>query len=106
MAWVFLGVAIALEVVATSLLKSTDGFTRLWPTVACLVGYAGAFYALTLSLRELQVGTAYAMWSGIGTAAIATIGVVFLHEPLTVTKVVGIVLVVAGVVVLNLGGAH
>jgi small multidrug resistance pump len=106
MAWVFLGVAIALEVVATSLLKSTEGFTRLWPTVACLVGYAGAFYALTLSLRELQVGTAYAMWSGIGTAAIATIGVVFLHEPLTVTKVVGIVLVVAGVVVLNLGGAH
>ena len=106
MAWVFLGVAIALEVVATSLLKSTDGFTRVWPTVACLVGYAGAFYALTLSLRELQVGTAYAMWSGIGTAAIATIGVVFLHEPLTVTKVVGIVLVVAGVVVLNLGGAH
>ena len=106
MAWVFLGVAIALEVVATSLLKSTDGFTRLWPTVACLAGYAGAFYALTLSLRELQVGTAYAMWSGIGTAAIATIGVVFLHEPLTVTKVAGIVLVVAGVVVLNLGGAH
>jgi small multidrug resistance pump len=106
MEWVFLGVAIALEVVATSLLKSTEGFTRLWPTVACLVGYAGAFYALTLSLRELQVGTAYAMWSGIGTAAIATIGVVFLHEPLTVTKVVGIVLVVAGVVVLNLGGAH
>ncbi len=82
MEWVFLGVAIALEVVATSLLKSTEGFTRLWPTVACLVGYAGAFYALTLSLRELQVGTAYAMWSGIGTAAIATIGVVFLHEPL------------------------
>ena len=106
MAWVFLGAAIAFEVVATSLLKSTDGFTRLWPTVACLVCYGAAFYALTLSLRELQVGTAYAMWSGIGTAAIATIGVVFLHEPLTVTKVVGIVLVVAGVVVLNLGGAH
>ena len=106
MAWLFLIGAIACEVVATSLLKSTAGFTRLWPTVACLAGYAGAFYALTLSLRELQVGTAYAMWSGIGTAAIATIGVVFLHEPLTVAKVVGIVLVVAGVVVLNLGGAH
>jgi small multidrug resistance pump len=106
MPWVFLGVAIALEVVATSLLKSTEGFTRLWPTVACLAGYAGAFYALTQSLRELQVGIAYAMWSGIGTAAIAAIGVAFLGEPLSLAKVAGVVLVVAGVVVLNLGGAH
>jgi small multidrug resistance pump len=106
MSWLFLGGAIALEVVATSLLKSTEGFTRLWPTAAVLAGYGGAFYLLTLSLRELQVGTAYAMWSGIGTAAIATIGVIFLGEPLSVAKVAGIALVVAGVVVLNLGGAH
>ena len=105
MAWVFLLGAIAFEVVATSLLKSTDGFSRLWPTVACLSGYGAAFYLLTLSLRELQVGTAYAMWSGIGTAAIATIGVIFLGEPVTLAKVAGILLVIAGVVVLNLGGA-
>ncbi|MFI6977580.1 DMT family transporter [Embleya sp. NPDC050154] len=106
MAWLFLGLAISCEVIATSLLKSTDGFTRLWPTLACLGGYAGAFYLLTLSLRQLQVGTAYAIWSGLGTVAIALVGAVFLNEPVTLLKAFGMALVIAGVVVLNLGGAH
>ena len=106
MPYVFLLVAIALEVVATSLLKATDGFTRLWPTLGCVAGYVAAFALLALTVRHVPVGVAYAMWSGLGTAAIASIGVVFLHESLTVTKVAGVLLVIGGVVTLNLGGAH
>jgi small multidrug resistance pump len=107
MPYLFLFVAIALEVVATSLLKATEGFTKLWPTVATLTGYTGAFAALAWAVQqELPVGLAYAMWAGLGTAAIVAIGVLFLDEPLSPQKVVGIALVVGGVVVLNLGGAH
>ena len=107
MPYVFLLVAIAFEVVATSLLKSTEGFTRLWPTVAVLAGYAGAFAALAWAIKqELPVGVAYAMWSGLGTAAIVAIGVAFLGEPISLQKVVGVALVIGGVAVLNLGGAH
>lgn len=106
MAYVFLVVAIAAEVVATSMLKATEGFTRLWPTVVCLTGYGVAFALLAQAVRELPVSVVYAMWSGLGTAAVAAIGAVFLGEPLTVPKVIGLGLVVAGVVVLNLGGAH
>ena len=106
MPYVFLLFAIAAEVVATSLLKSTAGFTRLWPTLACLGGYTLAFIALSQAVRHIPVGIAYAMWAGLGTAAVVAIGAVFLGEALSVTKVVGLVLVVGGVVVLNLGGAH
>ena len=106
MPYVFLLFAIAAEVVATSLLKSTAGFTRIWPTLACLGGYTLAFIALSQAVRHIPVGIAYAMWAGLGTAAVVAIGAVFLGEALSVTKVVGLVLVVGGVVVLNLGGAH
>lgn len=107
MPYVFLLGAIAFEVVATSLLKSTEGFTKLWPTIACLTGYAAAFAALAWAIKnDLPVGVAYAMWSGLGTAAIVTIGAVFLGEPVTAQKIAGVLLVISGVVVLNLGGAH
>ncbi|MGB3439360.1 MAG: multidrug efflux SMR transporter [Actinophytocola sp.] len=107
MPYVFLLVAITFEVIATSLLKSTEGFTKLWPTVATLTGYAAAFAALSLAIKQdLPVGVAYAMWSGLGTAAIVAIGVVFLGEPINPQKVAGVLLVIGGVVVLNLGGAH
>jgi small multidrug resistance pump len=106
MAYVLLLVAIAAEVVGTSLIKFTDGFTRLWPTAATLGSYALAFLFLAQAVRTVPVSVAYAMWSGLGTAAIAAIGAAFLGEPLTVAKVIGIGLIVAGVVVLNLGGAH
>jgi small multidrug resistance pump len=99
--------AILAEVVATSLLKSTDGFSRLWPTAVCLTGYAVAFALLALSIsRGMQTDVAYALWSAIGTAAIVLIAVVFLGSPLSVAKVVGVVLIIAGVVTLNLSGAH
>ncbi|MET0415267.1 MAG: multidrug efflux SMR transporter [Actinoplanes sp.] len=106
MAYLFLLGAIAAEVIGTSLLKATDGFTRLWPTVGSLAGYALSFVLLSQAVKGVPVGVAYAMWSALGTAAIVAIGAVFLGEPLTVTKVVGVALIIAGVVTLNLGGAH
>ncbi|MBB5828847.1 DMT family transporter [Micromonospora carbonacea] len=106
MAYLFLVLAIASEVVGTSLLKATHGFTRLWPTLGLAVAYLAAFGLLSLAVRDIPVGVAYAMWSGLGTAAIVAVGAAFLGEPLSVTKVVGVALVIAGVVVLNLGGTH
>ncbi|MEU1607955.1 DMT family transporter [Micromonospora matsumotoense] len=106
MAYVFLLIAIGAEVVGTSLLKATQGFTRLWPTVGLAVAYLLAFGMLALAVRDIPVGVAYAMWSGLGTAAIVAIGAAFLGEPLSVAKVVGVALIIGGVVVLNLGGAH
>lgn len=106
MPYLFLALAITAEVIGTSLLKLTDGFSRLWPTVGSLGMYGVAFALLAQTLRTIPVGVAYALWSGLGTAAIVAIGAAFLGEPLTVTKVVGVSLVIAGVVVLNLGGAH
>jgi small multidrug resistance pump len=104
-AYVFLIAAIGSEVFSTSLLKATEGFTRLWPTVACLVGYVVSFIALSQAVKGVQVSVAYAIWSGLGTAAIVAIGAAFLGEPVTLIKVVGIGLIVAGVVTLNMGGA-
>ncbi|MER7166341.1 multidrug efflux SMR transporter [Micromonospora sp. SH-82] len=106
MAYLFLLGAIASEVVGTSLLKSTNGFTRLWPTVGLVVAYVTAFGLLSQAVKTVPVGVAYAMWSGLGTAAIVAIGAAFLGEPLSVTKVVGVGLIIAGVVILNLGGTH
>jgi small multidrug resistance pump len=99
--------AIFAEVVATSLLKSTEGFTRLWPTVICLLGYAVSFALLALSIsRGMQTDVAYALWSAIGTAAIVLIAVLFLGSSMSVAKVVGVALIIGGVVTLNLSGAH
>jgi small multidrug resistance pump len=106
MAYVFLLLAIAAEVVATSLLKSTEGFTRLWPTAAVLAGYVVSFVFLSQAVKSIPVGVAYAMWSGLGTAAIVSIGVVFLGEGVSLTKIAGVALVIGGVVLLNVGGAH
>jgi small multidrug resistance pump len=106
MSYVFLVAAIAAEVLGTSLLKPSEGFTRLWPSLGSLAAYAVSFVLLARTIERLPVGVVYAMWSGLGTVAIVAIGVTLLGEPLNVAKVVGIALVIAGVVVLNLGGAH
>ncbi len=105
MPYVTLAGAIAAEVLATTALKYTDGFHRLWPSAVTVVGYLVSFALLAQTLRSMEVGTVYAIWSAAGTAAIAAIGIVFLGEAATAAKVVGIALVIAGVVVLNLGGA-
>lgn len=107
MTYLLLLCAIFAEVVATSLLKSTEGFTRPWPTVICLAGYAVSFALLALSIsRGMQTDVAYALWSAIGTAAIVAIAVLFLGSPLSLAKVLGVGLIIAGVLTLNLSGAH
>ncbi|MGW0174749.1 DMT family transporter [Rhodococcus sp. NPDC003322] len=103
-AWVFLAVAICAEVAGTSLLPRSDGFRRPGPTVAVLGLYGAALYCLSQALRQLDVGVAYAVWAGVGTAVIAAIGMLILHEPRSASKILGIGLVIAGVVALNLGG--
>ena len=106
MAYVLLLVAILTEVVGTSLLPATHGYTRLWPTVGSLVAYAASILLLARVVTLLPTGWVYAVWSGVGTVAIVAISVAFLGESISVLKVVGVGLVVSGVVILNLGGAH
>ena len=107
MAYLLLAVAIVAEVFATSLLKTTEGFTRLWPTAACLASYALAFTFMAMAIaRGMQIDVAYALWSALGTTAIFLIAVLFLGSPLSLTKVVGVALVIGGVITLNLAGAH
>lgn len=105
MGWVLLAAAIAFEVFATSMMKFSDGFTKVVPTAATAVGYIVSFALLAQVVKTIPVSVAYAVWSGAGTAAIVAIGAMFLGEPLSVVKVVGVGLIVAGVVTLNVGGA-
>ncbi|WP_344386975.1 multidrug efflux SMR transporter [Streptomyces vastus] len=106
MGYATLMAAIAAEVAATTAMKYSDGFSKLWPTVGTWVGYVISFVLLAQTLKTLSVGTAYAIWAGVGTAAIAAIGMVFLGEGLNAAKAAGIALIIVGVVVLHLGGGH
>ncbi|MEW2415864.1 multidrug efflux SMR transporter [Streptomyces sp. NPDC046866] len=106
MPYVLLAAAIAAEVGGTTAMKFSDGFTKLWPSLGTVVGYLVAFTLLAQTLKSLSVGTAYAIWAGVGTAAIAAIGMVFMGEAATAAKLAGIALIIAGVVLVNLGGAH
>jgi small multidrug resistance pump len=99
--WVFLAVAIVSEVIATSALKASEGFSRLWPSVIVAAGYASAFYFLSLTLKTIPVGVAYAIWSGAGVALIALIAWVFFGQALDAPAIIGLLLIVAGVFVLN-----
>ncbi|MFF9198048.1 DMT family transporter [Streptomyces sp. NPDC014779] len=98
--------AIAAEIAATTSMKYSEGFTRLGPSLVTGAGYLLAFALLARALKTLEVGTAYAIWSGVGTAAVAGIGALFLGESMNPAKITGLVLIIAGVAVLNLGGAH
>jgi small multidrug resistance pump len=106
MAYVTLACAIVSEILATTSMKYSDGFSRLWPSLGTALGYLLAFGLLAQTLKSMSVGTAYAIWSGAGTAVIAAIGMVFLGESTSALKILGVLLVIAGVVVLNLDGAH
>ena len=108
-AWLSLGLAIVAEVIATSALKASDGFSHLLPSIVVIAGYGVAFFCLSLTLCQIPLGIAYAVWSGAGTALIAVIGVVAYRQKLDMAAVIGIGLIVAGVLVLNLfsrSGAH
>jgi small multidrug resistance pump len=107
MAWLFLLLAILSEIVGTTMLRLSDGFTKPLPSLAMAVFYALSFGALSLTLKRIDVGVAYAVWSALGTALIATIGILWFHEPLTALKIVSLVAIVGGVVGLYLsGGVH
>ena len=100
--WIFLTLAIISEVIGTSFLKSTEGFTKLLPSIIVLAGYCAAFYFLSLTLDSIPIGMAYAIWSGVGIAAITIVSVVFFEQKLDFAAVIGMGLIIAGVVVLRL----
>ena len=100
--YLYLAIAIVAEVAATSALKASEGFTRLGPSLIVAAGYGVAFYSLSLVLRTVPVGIAYAIWAGVGIVLIALIGWLVLRQPLDAPAVVGIALIVAGVVVIQL----
>jgi small multidrug resistance pump len=99
--WLYLAVAIVSEVIATSALKAAEDFTRPLPLLLVAIGYGVAFYCLSVVLRTLPVGVAYAIWSGVGIALIAMVGWLVYGQTLDLPAIVGMVLIVAGVVVLN-----
>jgi small multidrug resistance pump len=101
-AWLILTLAIAAEVVATSSLKASEGFTRLWPSVFVVVGYALAIYLLSLVLKAMPVGVAYAIWSGLGVVLITLVAWLIYGQRIDLPGLIGMGLIVAGVVVLNL----
>jgi multidrug transporter EmrE-like cation transporter len=102
MKWVYLVIAVTGEVVATSALKSSVGFTKLGPSAIVVAGYGVAFYFLSLTLDVIPVGISYAMWSGIGIVFISLIGWFLFGQRLDLPAMVGIGLIVAGVAVINL----
>lgn len=99
--WLLLFFAILSEVIATSALKASDGFSRFWPSAIVVAGYSVPFYLLSLTLRTLPVGVAYAVWSGVGLALITVTAWVLYGQKLDAAAIIGMLLILAGVVVIN-----
>ena len=99
--WVFLGIAIIAEVAGTSSLKASEGFTKFWPSLIVVVGYAIAFYCLSLTLKAIPVGIAYAIWAGLGIVLISLAGWLAFGQRLDFASIVGMALIVSGVIVIN-----
>lgn len=104
--WLYLAVAIALEVAGTTSMKLSEGFTRLTPSVLIFLFYAASFVALTFALKKIEVSVAYAVWSGVGTALVTAIGVYYFRESATVFKFLCILFIIIGVVGLSLNEAE
>lgn len=105
MAWILLGFAIAAEIVGTLLLKASDGLTKLIPSIGVVIGYLTAFALMSQSLKKLDVGITYAIWSGVGIIGAAVGGYFFFDQQLSKLNIIGIGIIILGVVVMNLGGA-
>jgi len=103
--WLYLATAIVLEVIGTTSMKLSAGFTKTIPSILMFVFYLASLAVLTLALKKIDVSVAYAVWAGLGTALIATIGIVYFHESATLLKTISILLIIAGVVGLHLSGA-
>lgn len=101
MGYVFLAVAIICEVFATTFLKAANGFTVLVPSLLVVLGYGGAFYFLSLSLSSIQLGAAYAIWSGMGIVLVSILAYFIYNQKLDVPAILGMTLIVSGVVVIK-----
>jgi small multidrug resistance pump len=101
MNYVYLFAAIMSEVVATSALKAAEGFSRFWPSVIVIVGYGLAFYCLSLTVRTIPIGIAYAIWSGVGIVLISLVGLLLYRQSLDLPAVIGMALILAGVLIIN-----
>ena len=99
--WVMLTVAIVAEVIATSSLKLSDGFTRLWPSVVVVLGYGISFYFLSVTMRSMPIGVIYAIWSGLGVVLVTLVGCLVFKQHLDLPALIGISLIIAGVVIMN-----
>lgn len=105
--WLYLAGAITMEVLGTTSMKLSEGFSKVVPSVAMICFYLLSLGLLTLTLKKIDVSVAYAIWSGVGTALIAGIGIFYFKEPATALKLASVALIIAGVVGLNLaGGTH
>lgn len=101
MSYLYLGIAIIAEVIATSALKSSQGFTRPWASIVVIVGYGIAFYCLSIVLKTIPIGIAYAIWAGLGVVLITIVGYFFYQQKLDIAAVVGMSLIVGGVLIIN-----
>lgn len=99
--WLILLLAIVAETIGTSALKASEGFTRLWPSVVVVVGYGLAFYCLSLTLKAIPIGIAYAVWSGVGILLITLVGVVLYKQVPDLPAVIGLLLILTGIIVIN-----
>jgi small multidrug resistance pump len=100
--WLALAIAIVAEVIATSTMKSTNEFTKFWPSLVLVLGYGVGFYFMAISMRVLPVGIMYAIWAGMGIVLVSVIGWVVHHQALDMPAILGIGLIIAGVLVINL----
>ncbi|MEJ8547629.1 DMT family transporter [Brevibacillus borstelensis] len=98
---IYLSLAIALETFGSTMLKISEGFTVPWASIGVAIGFLASFTCLSFALKTIPLSTAYATWSGVGTALTALIGVAVFHESLSLLKVVALILVIVGIVILN-----
>ncbi len=102
MSWLYLSLAIIFEIIGTTLMKMSNGFSLLMPALGCLFSYIVCFVLLSFALKTIDMGIAYAIWSAAGLSVIAAIGIVFFHEDINPVKIISLILIIAGVIGLNL----
>lgn len=101
MAYLYLAIAVVGEVIATSALKASDEFSKLWPSVVVVIGYGVAFYFMTLTIRTLPIGITYAIWSGVGIVLVTIAGAIFYKQIPDVPAMIGVGFIILGVIVIN-----
>ena len=104
MAWFLLSIAIVAEIAGTLFLKASDGLSKLWPSIGVAVGYTTAFTLMAISLKKLDIGITYAIWSGVGIMGAAVGRLLFFDQHLSKLNIIGMAIIIVGVVVMNLGG--